>query len=187
MILLLQIPRYFDLDSYTVNRGEKHLDDLLHELTQVVEKHAVEEILNEAAETFAYLANPDANICTKVHSAVTLLVDHLNDNFIQSVNFLLTQGDQFTAHDTASVGNLAKRLAILSSQNDLTHKEISLSAIDLLKARIVTNGTRVEIQIDDGLAAALLKMIFTDIIWWKMKLVEVSVKLVRKKNTCNIP
>ena len=35
MILLLQIPRYFDLDSYTVNRGEKHLDDLLHELTQV--------------------------------------------------------------------------------------------------------------------------------------------------------
>lgn len=34
MILLLQIPRYFDLDSYTVNRGEKHLDDLLHELTQ---------------------------------------------------------------------------------------------------------------------------------------------------------
>ena len=32
--ILLQIPRYFDLDSYTVNRGEKHLDDLLHELTQ---------------------------------------------------------------------------------------------------------------------------------------------------------
>ena len=29
MILLLQIPRYFDLESYTLNRGEKHLDDLL--------------------------------------------------------------------------------------------------------------------------------------------------------------
>lgn len=76
------------------------LKSVISFLKKVVEKHAVEEILNEAAETFAYLANPDANICTKVHSAVTLLVDHLNDNFIQSVQFLITQGDQFTAHDT---------------------------------------------------------------------------------------
>ena len=66
MILLLQIPRYFDLESYTINRGEKYLDDLLSELRDIVEKHVSEDILSEVAETFAYLANPDANICTKV-------------------------------------------------------------------------------------------------------------------------
>ena len=54
------------LFRYTINRGEKHLDDLLVQLTEIVEKHVSDEILSEVAETFAYLANPDANICTKV-------------------------------------------------------------------------------------------------------------------------
>ena len=42
------------------------MDDLLSELRDIVEKHVSEDILSEVAETFAYLANPDANICTKV-------------------------------------------------------------------------------------------------------------------------
>ena len=167
MILLLQIPRYFDLESYSLNRGEKHLDDLLEQLTNIVEKHVADEILSEVAETFAYLANPEANICTKVHSAVILLVDRLYGQFENGADFLVTHGEDFTATETAAIGNLAKRLAILAAQNDLTHKEISSRAIDLLKKQ--ENG---EISLDHGLVAALIRLMYTDSIWWKMKLVE---------------
>ena len=67
---------------------------------------------------------------------------------------------------------MARRLAILSAQNDLTHKEISHCAIELLRNRCVTRGEKIEIQLDDSLVASLIKMIFTDVIWWKMKLIE---------------
>ena len=40
-------------------------------------------------------------------------------------------------------------------------------------------GDKVEIQLDDGLVSALLKMIFTDVIWWKMKLVEAQMNEVQ--------
>ena len=58
------------------------------------------------------------------------------------------------------------------------YQDISHSAIELLKSRTVSNGDRVEIQLDHGLVAALLKMIFTDVIWWKMKLVESQINEV---------
>ena len=169
MILLLQIPRYFDLECYTLSRGETHLHDLLVQLTETVEKHVSDEILSEVAETFAYLANPDANICTKVHSEVILLVDKLEQQFTNGVEFFIAQSDRFTAAETARIGNLARRLAILAAQNDLTHKEISTRAIDLLRKR-----ENDEIQLDNGLIAALLRLIYTDLIWWKMKLVEAT-------------
>jgi len=152
IILLLQIPRFFDLDSYTVNRGEKYLDELLNELKQIVKKHAVEEILIEVSETFAYLANPDATICTKVHSAVTLLVDHLNDNFVQTINFMQQNENELSGEDTAVLGTLARRLSLLSGKNDLTHKGLGMTAIELLKSRVMAteNGDSI-IQLDPGL------------------------------------
>ena len=152
-----------------LSRGETHLHDLLVQLTETVEKHVSDEILSEVAETFAYLANPDANICTKVHSEVILLVDKLEQQFTNGVEFFIAQSDRFTAAETARIGNLARRLAILAAQNDLTHKEISTRAIDLLQKR--ENG---EIQLDNGLIAALIRLIYTDLIWWKMKLVEAT-------------
>ena len=57
----------------------------------------------------------------------------------------------------------------MAAQNDLTHKEISARAIDLLRKRETG-----EIQLDNGLIAALIRLIYTDLIWWKMKLVEAS-------------
>ena len=143
------------------------MEDLLEELTSVVEKHVADEISTEVAETFAYLANPDANICTKVHSAVIILVDRLCNQFSNGVDFMVQMGDQFSETETAAVGNLAKRLAILAAHNDLTHNHISTRALDLLKKR--EHG---EIRLDNGLIAALLRLIYTDTIWWKMKLVE---------------
>ena len=60
-------------------------------------------------------------------------------------------------------------LQLLTAYNDLTHNEISTRAIDLLKKR--ENG---EIRLDNGLTAALIKLMYTDSIWWKMKLVEAT-------------
>ena len=53
------------------------------------------------------------------------------------------------------MGNLAKRLAILAANNDLTRNEISIRAIDLLKKR-----ENCEIRLDNGLTAALIKARF---------------------------
>jgi len=44
---------------------------------------------------------------------------------------------------------------------------------------VTGGGDKVEIQLDDGLVSALLKMIFTDVIWWKMKLVEAQMNEVQ--------
>ena len=37
---------------------------------------------------------------------------------------------------------------------------------------LAVSGEKIEIQLDDSLVASLIKMIFTDVIWWKMKLIE---------------
>ena len=112
----------------------------------------MKEVLSEVAETFAYMANPDANICTKVHSAVSVLVDKLIENFRNGIQLLTLHGNEYSAQDTTSVGILARRLAILASQNDLTHKQISPLAVDLLK-RTETG----EMAICNTLTCALLR------------------------------
>lgn len=64
--LLLQIPRYFDLKIFTDNRSETNLEDLLIQLTEILEKHSLEHIMEEVAETLAFFVNTEESICTKV-------------------------------------------------------------------------------------------------------------------------
>jgi len=66
VVLLLQLPRYFDLQTYSTSRNGSNLDELLGELSHILEKHAVNKILEEVAETLAYFTNSDESVCTKV-------------------------------------------------------------------------------------------------------------------------
>ena len=46
IINLLQIPRYFDLEHYTSNRLESHLDLLLEQITTIIDKHTHADVSN---------------------------------------------------------------------------------------------------------------------------------------------
>uniref|UniRef100_A0AAQ6AC56 Cohesin subunit SA n=1 Tax=Amphiprion ocellaris TaxID=80972 RepID=A0AAQ6AC56_AMPOC len=78
---LLQIPKYFDLDIYTTGRLEKHLDALLRQIWEVVDKHTDTEVLEACSTTYHYLCNEEFTIFNRVDIARSQLLDELVDKF----------------------------------------------------------------------------------------------------------
>ena len=66
VVLLLQLPRHFDLATYAASRNESNFDQLLTQLSQILEKNALGKILEEVAETLSFFTNSTESVCTKV-------------------------------------------------------------------------------------------------------------------------
>lgn len=118
---LLQIPKYFDLDIYTTGRLEKvrslihtvhmlkyktcqaravkrffnvlmkHLDALLRQIWEVVDKHTDTEVLEACSTTYCYLCNEEFTIFNRVDIARSQLLDELVDKFSRLVEDFLQE------------------------------------------------------------------------------------------------
>uniref|UniRef100_A0A7N6BYR5 Cohesin subunit SA n=1 Tax=Anabas testudineus TaxID=64144 RepID=A0A7N6BYR5_ANATE len=96
---LLQIPKYFDLDIYTTGRLEKHLDALLRQIWEVVDKHTDTEVLEACSTTYRYLCNEEFTIFNRVDIARSQLLDELVDKFARLVEDFLQEVGACFAHD----------------------------------------------------------------------------------------
>uniref|UniRef100_A0A673GKK7 Cohesin subunit SA n=1 Tax=Sinocyclocheilus rhinocerous TaxID=307959 RepID=A0A673GKK7_9TELE len=78
---LLQLPQFFDLEIYTTGRLEKHLDSLLRQIREIVEKHTDTDVLEACSKTYHALCNEEFTIFNRVDIARSQLLDEQVDKF----------------------------------------------------------------------------------------------------------
>uniref|UniRef100_A0A8C3JYJ9 Cohesin subunit SA n=1 Tax=Calidris pygmaea TaxID=425635 RepID=A0A8C3JYJ9_9CHAR len=97
---LLQLPQYFDLEIYTTGRLEKHLDALLRQIRDIVEKHTDIDVLEACSKTYHALCNEEFTIFNRVDIARSQLIDELADKFNRLLeDFLKTYMKSFSSKE----------------------------------------------------------------------------------------
>nr|XP_034977888.1 cohesin subunit SA-3 [Zootoca vivipara] len=120
VVYLLEVPCYFDLTLYSSGRLEKHLELLLAQLWEVMEKHTDCEVLEATSRTLHMLCSPELAFYSRADFARSRLVDHLADKFQHEATELFQSPCCLENEDVYRVAATLKRIAILHSAHDLT-------------------------------------------------------------------
>ncbi|KAM8835623.1 cohesin subunit SA-2-like [Synchiropus picturatus] len=129
---LLQIPKYFDLDIYTTGRLEKHLDALLRQIWEVVDKHTDSEVLEACSTTYHYLCNEEFTIYNRVDIACSQLLDELVDKFNRLLEDFLLEGEEPDEDDGYQVLSTLKKITAFHNAHDLSKWDLFTSNYRLL-------------------------------------------------------
>uniref|UniRef100_A0A3P8WXA9 Cohesin subunit SA n=1 Tax=Cynoglossus semilaevis TaxID=244447 RepID=A0A3P8WXA9_CYNSE len=129
---LLQIPKYFDLDIYTTGRLEKHLDALLRQIWEVVDKHTDTEVLEACSTTYRYLCNEEFTIYNRVDIARSQLLDELVDKFNRLLEDFLQEGEEPDDDDAYQVLSTLKKITAFNNAHDLSKWDLFGSSYRLL-------------------------------------------------------
>ncbi|XP_056141356.1 cohesin subunit SA-2-like [Lampris incognitus] len=131
---LLLVPKYFDLDIYTTGRLEKHLDALLRQIWEVVDKHTDTEVLEACSTTYHYLCNEEFTIYNRVDVARSQLLDELVDKFSRLLEDFLQEGEEPDDDDAYQVLSTLKRICAFHNAHDLSKWDLFASNYKLLNS-----------------------------------------------------
>uniref|UniRef100_A0AAR2KQQ9 Cohesin subunit SA n=1 Tax=Pygocentrus nattereri TaxID=42514 RepID=A0AAR2KQQ9_PYGNA len=129
---LLQLPQYFDLEIYTTGRLEKHLEALLRQIREVVEKHTDTDVLEACSMTFHALCNEEFTIFNRVDIARSQLLDEQVDKFNRLLEDFLQEGEDPDEDDAYQVLSTLKRITAFHNAHDLTKWDLFTSNYRLL-------------------------------------------------------
>ncbi|XP_030638128.1 cohesin subunit SA-2 [Chanos chanos] len=129
---LLQLPQYFDLEIYTTGRLEKHLDALLRQIREVVEKHTDTDVLEACSMTFHALCNEEFTIFNRVDIARSQLLDEQVDKFNRLLEDFLQEGEEPDEDDAYQVLSTLKRITAFHNAHDLSQWDLFTSNYRLL-------------------------------------------------------
>ncbi|XP_032234908.2 cohesin subunit SA-1 isoform X2 [Nematostella vectensis] len=85
VISLVTVPQFFDLEEYGQRRLGKHLDELLTQLEDIVDKHSDAMILQECAKTFRTLTDNEYTLSTTSEVARNKVIDQFVEKFKESL------------------------------------------------------------------------------------------------------
>ncbi|XP_067997205.1 cohesin subunit SA-2-like isoform X1 [Melanerpes formicivorus] len=119
---LLQIPQYYDLDIYTTGHLEKHLDDLLREVKDIVTKHSDMSVLEASSKTYRVLCSEEIAIYSQADHARTQLVDELMEQLSQLLDGFWQKEEGFCmdAGEMSRMHSALRRVAAFHNAHDLT-------------------------------------------------------------------
>lgn len=133
---LLQLPQYFDLEIYTTGRLEKHLEALLRQIRDIVEKHTDTDVLEACSKTFHALCNEEYTIFNRVDIARSQLLDEQVDKFARLLEDFLQDGEEMDEDDAYQVLSTLKRITAFHNAHDLSKWDLFTSNYKLLKSGI---------------------------------------------------
>ncbi|XP_067853228.1 cohesin subunit SA-2 isoform X1 [Heptranchias perlo] len=133
---LLQLPLFFDLEIYTTGRLEKHLDSLLRQLKDIVEKHVDTDVLEACSKTYHALCNDEYTIFNRVDLSRSQLIDELVDKFSHMLEDFLQEDEELDEDDAYQVLSTLKRITAFHNAHDLTRWDLFGSNYKLLKIGI---------------------------------------------------
>uniref|UniRef100_A0A8C3HN56 STAG2 cohesin complex component n=1 Tax=Chrysemys picta bellii TaxID=8478 RepID=A0A8C3HN56_CHRPI len=133
---LLQLPQYFDLEIYTTGRLEKHLDALLRQIRDIVEKHTDTDVLEACSKTYHALCNEEFTIFNRVDIARSQLIDELADKFNRLLEDFLQEGEEPDEDDAYQVLSTLKRITAFHNAHDLSRWDLFGCNYKLLKTGI---------------------------------------------------
>uniref|UniRef100_A0A671YXE3 STAG2 cohesin complex component n=1 Tax=Sparus aurata TaxID=8175 RepID=A0A671YXE3_SPAAU len=133
---LLQLPQFFDLEIYTTGRLEKHLESLLRQIREIVEKHTDTEVLEVCSKTYHALCNEEFTIFNRVDIARSQLLDELVDKFNRLLEDFLQEGEDADEDDAYQVLSTLKRITAFHNAHDLSGWDLFTSNFKLLNTGI---------------------------------------------------
>uniref|UniRef100_A0A672JRK8 Cohesin subunit SA n=1 Tax=Salarias fasciatus TaxID=181472 RepID=A0A672JRK8_SALFA len=133
---LLQLPQFFDLEIYTTGRLEKHLESLLRQIREIVEKHTDTEVLESCSKTYHALCNEEFTIFNRVDIARSQLLDELVDKFNRLLEDFLQEGEDADEDDAYQVLSTLKRITAFHNAHDLSGWDLFTSNFKLLNTGI---------------------------------------------------
>uniref|UniRef100_A0AAX7VKV8 Cohesin subunit SA n=1 Tax=Astatotilapia calliptera TaxID=8154 RepID=A0AAX7VKV8_ASTCA len=133
---LLQLPQFFDLEIYTTGRLEKHLESLLRQIKEIVEKHTDTEVLESCSKTYHALCNEEFTIFNRVDIARSQLLDELVDKFNRLLEDFLQEGEDADEDDAYQVLSTLKRITAFHNAHDLSGWDLFTSNFKLLNTGI---------------------------------------------------
>ncbi|XP_063058335.1 cohesin subunit SA-2a [Engraulis encrasicolus] len=129
---LLQLPQYFDLEIFTTGRLEKHLEALLRQVREVVEKHTETDVLEACSKTYYALSNEDYTIFNRVDIARSQLLDEQIDKFNRLLEEFLQEGEETDEDDAYQVLSTLKRITAFHNAHDLSRWDLFTNLYRLL-------------------------------------------------------
>lgn len=117
---LVSVPQYFDLEEYGQRRLGKHLDELLVQLSDIVEKHSNADVLDECGKTFKTLIDNDYTLASTADVAKNKLIDSFVAKFKENLKEGLEADDQDDDDDQERYNlhvNLARIASFYKSHN----------------------------------------------------------------------
>ncbi|CAL8357734.1 unnamed protein product [Merluccius merluccius] len=159
--LLLQVPLYFDLETYSsARRLEKYLDLLLIQVCSIVEKHSDDGVLDACARLASTLCSDTYTFSTRADRTFSQLLDLLAECF----NSYCAEVLQGTADedDVYSASIALKRIAAFSSARDLKGCELFEPCIQLLKSGVESTILEKELMVP------ALKCVSFQLMWDKV-------------------
>ncbi|XP_032827758.1 cohesin subunit SA-2-like [Petromyzon marinus] len=133
---LLQIPQYFDLEIYSTGRLEKHLEALLKQVHEIVEKHVEADVLETCSKTFQALCSEEFAIHNRVDIALSQLIDQQVDKFNHLVDDIVQEGEEPDDEEIYSIQATLKRITAFHNAHDLTRWDLFGSCYKLLRTGI---------------------------------------------------
>ncbi|MEE6496982.1 hypothetical protein FKM82_002547 [Ascaphus truei] len=133
---LLHLPQYFDLEIYTTGRLEKHLESLLRQIRNIVEKHTDTDVLEACSKTYHALCNEEFTIFNRVDIAKSQLIDELADKFNRLLEDFLQEEEEPDEEDAYQVLSTLKRITAFHNAHDLSRWDLFGSNYKLLKTGI---------------------------------------------------
>ncbi|XP_069738559.1 cohesin subunit SA-3 [Phaenicophaeus curvirostris] len=134
---LLETLRRCDLSVYCTGRLEKHLELLLAQLQEVVEKHTEPAVLEAASRALHALCDPELALHGRGDLARSRLADQLADKCRQDVAELL-QAASLEEEELYSMAATLKRISILFNAHDLTPWQLFEPCAQLLQRAVDT-------------------------------------------------
>uniref|UniRef100_A0A8C5B920 Cohesin subunit SA n=1 Tax=Gadus morhua TaxID=8049 RepID=A0A8C5B920_GADMO len=133
---LLQLPQFFDLEIYTTGRLEKHLESLLRQVREIVEKHTDTDVLEVCSKTYHALCNEEFTIFNRVDIARSQLLDEQVDKFNRLLEDFLQEGEEVDEDDTYQILSTLKRITAFHNAHDLSQWDLFTSNFKLLNTGI---------------------------------------------------
>ncbi|KAM6032591.1 cohesin subunit SA-3 isoform 8-T8 [Theristicus caerulescens] len=134
---LLEVLHCFDLSIYCTGRMEKHLELVLGQLQEVVEKHAGQAVLEAASRALHALCDPELALRGRGDLVRSRLADQLADKFHQEVTELL-QASSLDEEEVYSMAATLKRISVLFNAHDLTPWQLFEPCAQLLQRAVDT-------------------------------------------------
>ncbi|MGH0147331.1 UNVERIFIED_CONTAM: hypothetical protein FKN15_015041 [Acipenser sinensis] len=156
---LLQIPQYFSMDVYsTCSRIEGHLDVLLMQMKDVIEKHTDPEVLEAGSRAYQALWSKEMAIHNQVNVSRSQLINQWVDkfnqllkDFLQELFLRLKQGQGSSSCGSSiqtirTIKELARRFSLTFSWDQIKSREsvtmMHKDGIEFAFKRFVQNGQK---------------------------------------------
>ncbi|CAH1781721.1 unnamed protein product [Owenia fusiformis] len=118
---LLTIPQHFDLEIYTTSRQEKHLDTLLRQIQDIIEKHTDTEVLEVCSKCLEAFCQEEYAISGKCQITRSTLIDAQVEKFREAFQDFFAEGEEPDEDEAYALHAALKRVYAMWGCHDLTN------------------------------------------------------------------